>query len=187
MNEFTDRAEAVEYLAMRLGEHCDERGIVDAIAEASVGFFAEADGQEEAGQATARLMVKGLKWVIRDDDLKLFDAFIKAVSAAAAAGFFMKADIPATAMTSLVTTVCTLVYNVARKGAKLTDAQCQTLLALKAHNAAVTESVLASELGISEAEVGETLSHLKAVRLADGTVVAIVAQDGGKRWMAAGV
>lgn len=187
MNEFNDINEAKGFIAASLEGKCDDPVAREALTDALADVFeVDEDGAEPVSNCT-RLFLKRARWVIRDDDLKLFDNLVKAVSTIITAGVILTGEMQTKDIISLVSLACALVYSVVRKGARLTEEQCRVLVALKAHAHAVSEDDLALELGVPVEEATGLLTQLKAIRLADGSVAALVAQDGDKLWQAAGV
>ena len=183
MVEYDTKEKAVDYIKSELMPLCGDDSIADAIADA----YAKCFETEVEPDPDSRLVITAWKWVIRDDDLKLFDALTKAISAAASLNFFVDKSITVGFVTTIIITVVSLFYNVARKGAKLSEEQCSVLVALKAFDIPVSANELALHMKLPEDSVNELLVSLQKVRLSDGSVVAIATLDGNGFWQAAGV
>jgi hypothetical protein len=139
-------------------------------------------------------VVPKFRWVIRDDDLRLADALLKAVGAAAGANFFV-GSVTATAVIGVASALFTMCFTIRRKGAIISERETQLLVALNASREPLSAAELADRLNSMKVDdnpwnVEETehlLESLQRVRLRDGTVVAIVARDGHGLWACAGV
>lgn len=82
----------------------------------------------ETGQKGFQLLVGS--WVIRDDDLKVFDVIKNAIVALAAANFVF-ASMTAAGVTGIVAAVVQLLKEAYRSGAMITPSQAKVLVALK--------------------------------------------------------
>jgi hypothetical protein len=186
MNEFEQRADAVAFLAEAIGDRFDRPEDAAAVAEVCADAFREQPDSGASEGAFDLVIITPIRWVIRNDDLKLFDAFFKAAGAAAGVNFFLAAATPA-AIVGLLTAVFGVVRAVLKKGISLTEDQCRLLMALRGHGTPMSVSQVAGQLGLAEDEAKARLEALTKLRCRDGTVAAIVAEDGAGLWAPADV
>ena len=141
------------------------------------------------------MLVPRFRWVIKNDDLALADAILDGVRAAASAGFFATVQVSAPAQwgaaVALFAAVFKVVRNALRKGVVL-DARTYSIVTIVKKSGPLTgEELLVHVQKIHANETAESvrpaLEALKAMPMRDGTVRALVAQDGAGRWVAAGI
>lgn len=140
------------------------------------------------------LISRATYWVVRDDDVKLIDGLWNALTAAAGTNYFV-GSVTAAAVTGVVAAVAKTIYNMRRKGAYLNPLQHRLLLALRSVQGLLETELLEriqtmhapDEPKLTVADLNTELMALTKVRLRDGTVVALVAQDGDQRWSVCGV
>jgi hypothetical protein len=185
MSKFEERNEAVAFISTAIGDWFDAPEQAEVVASACVDAFIKVE-YPQFTPGTFGFMVPRMLWVIRDDDIKLSEAFFKAVAAAAGANFFV-ASIPAAAVVGLLAAVYGVFNAVRKKGVSLTKEQCRLLIALHREEAPVSVVQLAKLLMLSPEEAKAQLEGLTKLRCGDGSVVAVVAQDGQGLWAAAGI
>jgi hypothetical protein len=141
------------------------------------------------------LLVKRFRWVIKKDDLNLFDSTIDGLKAATSAGFFVAAGVSAPAQWGAAVGIATAVFKLFRaastRGKRLPPEMFAILLSLKLEGPA-TASVLVSRLHLnadvdSEHKVTDILTALTTMPMADGTVRQLTAKDSNGNWLAAGI
>lgn len=141
---------------------------------------------------TMGLMIPKTYWVIRNDDLRLMETLWPAIAAATAV--ISLKSLTATATVAILGSTFKIVRAARSKGVSLTPIQHRLILALKSSDQGSTIAALVSKMRsmpnqeeLSEADVLTELSALKSIRLNDGTVVGLVAEDGKGLWSAAGI
>jgi len=128
---------------------------------------------------TMGLLAPKIRWVIRDDDLNAFDAFVKGAIPATVA-YLAQASAASTFIVATLSSAFTLARAIRRKGAKLTEDECQLLLALQMFNTPIGVAELeaflrARDSGWSADKVTGTLKSLEKLRVGDGATIAVVA------------
>jgi hypothetical protein len=180
-----------------------ESGVDPDLADSFARLVSKEFQTDDEGARTAELgrpmVVRRLRWAIRDDDLKVLTSVCDGLKAAAGVGFFL-ASVPANATTGALVGVGVAVVQVIRqvmtKGVVLSDAGVTLLSALKAmSNGATIEELLAAlQKSASKGSIVwtiESISHelerLSRSATRDGTIIALAAVDGDYRWRASGV
>jgi hypothetical protein len=167
MSEFDRKEDAVGHIAQSIGHDFDSKDAAMLVAQACAGDLVAKD--TTGGDQTLR--PPGVRWVIRDDDLKLWDTFFKAAGAAV----------------GVLAALFAVVRAIWKKGISLTEEQHVVLMALHNHGSRVTTEALAGILGWDVERTKAVLNALTKMPCADGTVVAVVGQDGHGLWATAGV
>jgi hypothetical protein len=147
-----------------------------------------------------KLILRNRRWVIRNDDLSLIKAVSDGFKSAAAAGFFLPADLATvtvvSALAGIAMSVIQVVRQVVKKGASLSTEAVTVLSTLKLHKSGASAYELTIALNLAndkngkrwtEAEVQKELNKLEKVALRDGSVEALVKQDAKGLWLASGV
>jgi len=175
----------VDYIATAIVPQLGPGVDAKAVAEACAPSFGVVD-YPQAPPGAFGWMAPRLHWVIRDDDLKLSDAFLKAVAAAAGAGFFV-ASAPASAVVGVLAAVYAIFRAVRKKGISLTEEQCFLLTALHQQESPVAVARFSKIIGWTEKRAKAGLEALTKLRCNDGSVVAVAALDSDGLWAAADV
>ncbi len=139
--------------------------------------------------------VAGLRWVIRDEDLKLFDTILDGVKTSAGAGFFVLAGLTPIGATAAAIGIAAaflkLIYNARKKGAFLSERDYSLIATLLSEPAGLTEEEIlvrlsSAESGWTVAMVRESLAALADVSTASGRV-SMVWKSADGRWRTAGL
>jgi hypothetical protein len=137
-------------------------------------------------------MIPKTYWVIRNDDLKLMDTLWPAICAATAV--ISLKSLTATATAAILGSTFKIVRAARTKGVRLGRFQHCLIMALRASDDGSTIQDLVSRMrsmlnqeDLSEQEVLTELNALTKIRLTDGTVVNLAAQDASGLWSATGV
>jgi hypothetical protein len=176
-----DRAKAL--LARAAVGVADE--YIDLIVDVCVDEFKE-HRYPPPPPGTLALMIPQLYWVIRDDDLKAFEAFWKAAAAAASTNM-LAGSITGSAAVGLVAAAFGVYRQVRTKGVSLTIDQCQVLRALMRVDRPVLAQELTRDTDFTVEDLEKVLISLAAVRCDDGTITAVVARDPENRWAPSGI
>jgi hypothetical protein len=145
---------------------------------------------------SAGLRVPVLRWIIKDDDLKLLESIFDGLKAGAAAGLIVGEPTTATIVTGVVgiaAAAAKLGRQMLRKGRKLTELEYQVLAALSSAGNGMTETQLVAWMEIttrrtkSEAEIRDAINSLQSIALADGTLTSLVSRDAAGLLRAVGV
>ncbi len=184
-NDFDRCEDAIAYIESTIGNQFGPDLTAKTVAQACVASFGILDYPPLPPGAYG-LMIPRMHWVIRDDDLKLSDAFFKAVGAAAGAGFFI-GSIPASAVVGVLAAVYSVFRAVRKKGISLTEEQCLVLTALHKQKSPVSVAQFSQVLGWTQDRAEAALDALTKLRCKDGSVVAVAARDAGGLWAAADV
>lgn len=136
---FEDRDSAAHYLVSRLPAGLDTtQGALAAIAVGLVDLFKETGFSVQAEAEARRAVIPSLRWVIRNDDLALFDALGEAITASATGAVVLAStgSLSLGAAPPAIEILCQLVKvgrAVRAKGATLEPDEFQVLMALRAH------------------------------------------------------
>jgi hypothetical protein len=129
------------------------------------------------------------RWVIRDDDLELFQ-IVKTAMLAFSAAQFTFTSLSAGGATALAFSAAQLVRNVFRKGISLDPKQLQLLLVLKASSKPMAAHEIAAALGTdpnwSGRDVEQELARLRKMQARGGSV-SLVEENSDQQWLANGV
>jgi len=131
------------------------------------------------------------RWVIRDDDLKLFDLVKNAVLALAAVNFVF-ADMTVAGVSGVVAAIVQMLTNAYRSGATITPSQSKLLIALKnANRPANARSLLKllagdKDEGWNDARIRAELNELSCVHTRRGFVELVECNKEGQ-WTVKGV
>lgn len=127
MKAFYSQSDCAQYLRDSSTVPAGTGEVQKVISDALASCFEEPPRAPPHG--TLGLMVR--RWVVRGDDLKLYDEFVRAVTAAAGASFFMDhAKLPAAGVGVAVALV-SVFRNAWRAAANVTSDEWIILLALK--------------------------------------------------------
>jgi len=137
-----------------------------------------------------------VRWVIKDDDLKLLESLFDGLKAGAAAGLIVGEPTTATfaaGIVAIVAAVFKLGRQMRKKGRTLSELEYQVLAVLSSSADGLSESHLHTRLEviahrtIDIAVLRETLKALEAIALSDGSVTALVSLDAAGVYRASGV
>jgi hypothetical protein len=125
-------------------------------------------------------------WIIRDDDVPLFQAINS--TAAAVALSLVTAGMPWPAIAAALTSLADVCWRTWRKGGRLSPQQVTVYGWLRTLGRVTTESLLnhLHDRGIemSAPELDATLRSLIEIELNDGRIVALAAKDADQLWRA---
>jgi hypothetical protein len=97
-----------------------------------------------------RASISALRWVIRDEDLKLLDAIISGITLSASAGFLLSAVVSPSAMSTAIINITValmkLLYNAHQKGATLSKEDFALISLLKSKPDGLQEQEISSQL-----------------------------------------
>jgi hypothetical protein len=142
------------------------------------------------------VLVARYRWVIKDEDLGLADAFLEALRNASSVGFFVVASATdtgkwAAAAVGTFTALFKLCRNVLNKGGILNPSAYEVLVTLKTLGPLSIEELLTKLREHNGEWIGEALAKslesLKAAPMRNGSVRALVMQDHQGRWSTADV
>ncbi len=192
---FADRQDALDFVVEHLGSAHVE-GHTTSLATMIVSAFEEDVPLSAGAEDGTRVLLKAARWVIRDDDLGLMDAFGKILESAAAAGAIYASSHSLTATviapaTAIATQVVKVARNAARKGVRLDDEDCFILALLAQSSSGFTTSQVASGFArrfdeIRASEVPTRLAKLAKYPGRHGDV-SLVWQGEDKSWRLQGV
>ncbi|MGH9906425.1 MAG: hypothetical protein ACRD8U_12685, partial [Pyrinomonadaceae bacterium] len=138
------------------------------------------------------LLIRRKKWVIRNDDLQLFDALLDGLYASTSVGFFAAAGAPKLALLAPIAAFVKGVLKVGRqawtKGVPLDSRHFAVLYAIYSNDNGLTKSELLEELNSVKREswtskgVQKYLEELRSVPSRDGTPKQLVVQSPDGRW-----
>jgi len=136
-----------------------------------------------------------LRWVIRNDDLKLLDSVLDGLKTSAGAGFFVLGGLTVTGLTvataGLFAGFLKLAYNAVSKGAILSSRDYSLIAALFGQSAGLTDQeildrLIATEPGWTIEDVRERLTMLGETPSRSGKI-SLVWKSTDARWRTAGV
>lgn len=141
------------------------------------------------------VLVKRYRWVIRNDDLNLFDCILEGLRGTASAGFFFAVGVSAAAEWSALVGLATVLFKICRgvllRGKQLSPDLFAVLIALKNGGPAtideLTARLLTTDPKWSTTLVQTTLDALKSLPMGDGTVRQLAAKGYEERWQVSGV
>jgi hypothetical protein len=184
MAEFMDRERAKALLASSLAvlpalqtEH---------IVDACVDEFREAKYPSLPPGVSGVPMTPRMHWVIRDEDLRAFEAFSSALTAKVKAAPF-SASTRGPTLISILTAVFGAYNQLRKKGATLTIDQCQALVALQRAGAPSSVDQLSDLTELRAPDLEAVLTSLTELRCTDGSVVAVASRDPYDRWAPQGI
>lgn len=172
-----------------------QRGMPEAVAEELgqhlVTAFEEVTFPNPS-PGTFAMMVPRIRWVIRDDDLLLLDAVSDGVLAAISTGWILDESAGTQATVAGIAGVAAaslrVLNQIRRKGARISARNMKVLLALDSSERALSIEEMVEGLDdLSREEVIAAFEELQKVRLRDGTVESLIAQDATGSWSASGV
>jgi hypothetical protein len=119
-------------------------------------------------------------WTVREEELRDLRELLLGMWAA------YNQSKPLEKVVALALSGACMIWRLRRRGVSVNELQRAVLLALRRHRALDVDGIVreAAAFGTdwTRADVQSTLEELSAVRLNDGTVVALVQQDAGKFW-----
>jgi hypothetical protein len=139
--------------------------------------------------------IAALRWVIRDDDLKVLDTVLDGLKASAGAGFFVLTDLKPTAVVvaavGLLAGVVKLAYNAASKGVVLSPDDYSIISALLKHKDGLTEEQLLEELRPADPGWTPEKTRSELARLAEAPSrsgkIALVWKTPDSKWRTTGL
>jgi hypothetical protein len=177
------RAEIAARLAIPAGRLGD--AILDALTD-----VCEVSG-EPAGRPFG---LRVGRWIIRDEDLKLFQS-VRDCFVALAAVDYLARSVTAGTITAILFAIASLAVNMRRRGTVLDASQLAVVTLMKAAGTPLSvDEIVAGirlapappERDLSSSEVKVVLASLRALLTKDGTV-AVVEPYGSERWILRGV
>jgi hypothetical protein len=185
--EFDSRADCVTYLREALGSPSLNEKAEAAVFE-KLTDACEVPAEAEAAPQSPFEMRLG-RWVVRDEDLKLFGAVKDSVVALASANYLL-GDLTAAGAASLAFAMLQLFRNAYRFGARVSRPQSRFLAVLKRAGRPLSVGELLQALGPNdpswnEAVVRQELAALQQVPTRNGAV-AFVQSTADSRWLPAG-
>jgi len=197
------RYEAGKYLTMRgglvesaieLDSHLDELvrahgydgGLAESIADELLPIYMS--WESKAGPNSLSAIIPGKKLVVRNADLRLFDAAVAAVLSAASVGFFVPSGDGSTPIISAITGILVVCLQTGRqllrKGVILTPEQFELISLLRAAGRPLSLTSLSEATSNAQTEdaIRDILGQLQKVRLRDGSVVQLVSEDYEGLW-----
>jgi len=188
---YSTEEEASGYLTTAFTQRGMPGAIAAELGEHLVTAFEEVTFPDPP-PGTLAMMVPRIRWVIRDDDLSLLDAVSDGVVAAIGTGWILNdpAGTQATVagIAGVAAAALRVLNQIRRKGARISARNMKVLLALESSdNALSIEEAVEGLEDLSREEVTAAFKELQEVRLRDGTVESLIAQDATGRWSASGV
>jgi len=167
----------------------DAQGTDVNIRSALVAGISAADDELRNGNRGDQAQAFHLRvgsWVIRDDDLPLFEGVNSMAAAVTVSLSSAGLDWPAVA--AALTAIANICWRVWRKGARLTRRQISVYGFLKANGpmpiAPLTAALNKGGKDFSEQDVASTLKSLAELELNDGQIVALASEDASHEWKA---
>ena len=182
--EYKERDDAFKHIQSLLPDFCEDE-IAKDVAEIFTDYYRVCEVSGHAPRGMSGLLVAKVKWVIRDDDIRLAEAFFKSAGALIFAQIF--AEMTPLAVYGVVTESFTIALNVFKKGVRLTEDQCSLLIVMKQFDISLSREALANSLRWSLDEVDSILLQLGSLETSDGSIVSVVAQDNEGLWRLTGV
>ena len=167
---------------------------VDLVAQDLLSIWASPLETVQPGRSRPA-HIAGLRWVIRNDDLKLLDSILDGLKASAGAGFFLLGGLTMTgtavAAAGLLAGFLKLAYNASSKGAILDARDYSVIAAMFGHPAGFTKEEILERLSVKEPdwtidEVGKHLDRLSETPSRSGKI-ALVWKSADEKWRTAGV
>jgi hypothetical protein len=141
-----------------------------------------------------QLKIPVVRWVIKDDDLKLIEALTDGFKAGAAAGFLAGQPVKgavAGGVVGIVAAAVKLGRQIAKKGRRLSRLEYSVIAALNGIDVGLTESQLLTWLvaqsSYTAGEIQGAIKRLEAIALPDGTVTALISRDADGKLRVAGI
>ena len=188
--DFLTWDEAASFLKSRTPESLDIAALindVDIIAREPIEVPAPPGGFPH--------LVERYRWVIRNDDLNLFDCILEGLRGTASAGFFLAAGVSAPAQWGAVVGLATSLFKVFRnallRGKQLSPDLFEIIITLKNGGPATADDLTMRLLNIgnhwNNSNIQHALDTLKALPMDDGTVRQLVAKGQDDRWQVSGI
>ncbi|MGB6688602.1 MAG: hypothetical protein WBE76_12245 [Terracidiphilus sp.] len=141
------------------------------------------ESQDDKSQA---FHLKVGSWVIRDDDVPIFEA-VNAVASAVVLTL-TTAGIAWPAIATALTSLASVCWRVWRKGARLSSRQVSVYGFLKAQGpmtlAALADCLKKAGIDLTQDDVASTLESLAEIELNDGQIVTLASRDASEHWKA---
>jgi hypothetical protein len=196
LNTFSSPEEATTFLCSRVPLPRDvwaDHRTIALIDELGLAVKEETTDPPPPGHLSA--LVKRYRWVIRDDDLNLYDSILEGVKSSASAGFFYAAGISAPAhwgaLVGVISSLFKVCRNVLLRSQQLSPDLFTVLIALKNGGPATVEELSArlAETGknFSTSELAAMLESLKSLPMRDGTARQLAAKGYQDRWQVSGI
>ncbi len=184
MAEFSDRERAKALLASALANL--PRLQTEHLVDSCVDEFREPKYPSLPPGVSGVPMTPRMQWVIRDEDVAVFETFSSALTAKVSSTPFSSSN-SGTTLVSILTAVFGVYLQLRRKGASLTIDQCQALVALQRAGAPSSVDQLTGLSELRQQDLEHVLASLTELRCADGSVVEIATRDPYSRWTARGI
>jgi hypothetical protein len=194
---FETSESAITVIRAHLATHSKLMGAeLDAIAEGLLPTWEDRQAVVRP-PGTSALMIGSLRWVIRDDDLRLLDSILDGLAVSAGAGFFLLPKVPLTealsAVVGIVVALVKLGQQIRLKGIWLQPSEYAVLATLHhAGQSGLSDLTLLSSLNRQRKHwTRKTLSRqleiLTDKPANDGTKVALVYKFADGRWRTSGI
>jgi hypothetical protein len=159
---------------------------VTAALLSGISSAEDAVREEQRDEKSQAFHLKLGSWVIRDEDIPIFDAVNS--SAAAVVTTLTTAGMPWVAIATAVTGLAHVCWRAWRKGARLSGQQVSVYGLLRAQGpmtaAALTAALRNTGKDVKEEDVGSTLESLTEIELNDGEIIELASKDDNQRWKA---
>jgi hypothetical protein len=170
-------------VSARLDAHHTDPNIRSALVDGISAADEELRNGIRGDQAQAFHLQLGA-WVIRDDDVPLFEG-VNSMAAAVTLSL-TSAGLNWPAVAAALAAIANICWRVWRKGARLTSRQISVYGFLKANGpmriAALTAALNKAGEDLSEADVASTLKNLAELELNDGQIIALASEDATHEW-----
>jgi hypothetical protein len=144
------------------------------------------------------LLIKRLKWVIQDEELELVQSLCRGSEAAIGVGvvaFTAHSDLSSVlaGVSGILTTMIDLIVRIRRKGAFITKDSALILGLLRTNRAPMSPEEISlilrkkDQTSLEPTQVAVILNSLKATKLGDGNLVALVERNEDNRWWTVGI
>jgi hypothetical protein len=182
------------FLGRRFSELPPSQATLPLTARDLLSIWAEPEETVQPGRSRPA-HIASLRWVNRDDDLKLLDSILDGLKASAGAGFFILGGLTVTATAvaaaGLLAGILKLAYNALSKGAILSPRDYSVIAALFGQTSGLTDQqildrLLSSEQDWTLEQVREHLEALGEIPSRSGKISLVWKSTNG-RWRTAGV
>ncbi len=137
---------------------------------------------------TSEILLPKFKYAIKNEDIKILDAILDGMKAAAAANYFQNS--PSDKTVSAITGIIAALIKLGRdllKGVRLNSTELMLLIELKRQNPIETKELLQNmidkKVQIDEKELLSVLGNLSQKKSLIGTNVALIAKTVDGRWV----
>jgi type IV secretory pathway TrbD component len=193
-HEFETADDAERFLVARVQREWGSCDHLTSVAFRDAGLVSAVAVRPAAPPGGASAAVSRVRWVIKDDNLALFDAILDGLKSAASVGFLAYAVSGVQAWSAAVglsVAIFKLCRNMLRKGAVLDKRMFAVLAAVRSAKAVTAEQLYdllcSSDCSWSQSEINDILSELQALPMRDGTPRQLVSRSAAGYWAAAGV